>query len=165
NSNRIRKMAKTVEVRRLIRGYRKKQHYDYAILGVDRLDYSKGIDLKLLAFREMLRRHEELRGKASLIQIAVPTRTKVVEYIRLRSRVEKLAGQINGEFGKPNYTPVQYLYGSLDFSNLVALYRMARALLVTSKRDGMNLVALEYIAAQNPKRPGSVLLSEFTGAI
>lgn len=165
DSEKIKHASRTAAVKRLIKSYRRKQHYDYAILGVDRLDYSKGIDLKLQTFAKMLRDHPGLRGKASLIQICVPTRTTVPEYEALKSDIERLVGEINGEFSKPNYIPVQYIYGSVTFPTLIALYKMARALLVTSKRDGMNLVALEYIAAQNPKRPGRVLLSEFTGAV
>ncbi|MCB0418591.1 MAG: trehalose-6-phosphate synthase, partial [Bdellovibrionales bacterium] len=150
DTKKIQQASRSAGVRKQIRAYRRKQHYDYAILGVDRLDYSKGIDLKLRAFAELLRVHPELRGKASLIQICVPTRTAVPEYDALKMDIERLVGEINGEFSKPNYIPVQYIYGSVNFQTLVALYKMARALLVTSKRDGMNLVALEYIASQNP---------------
>lgn len=164
DSKRIARTAASPEVARLIQSHRRKQHYDYLVLGVDRLDYTKGLELKLLAFREMLRDRPELRGRVSLIQIAVPTRTGVPEYSRLKRHIEELVGEINGEFGRPNSVPVQYLYTSVSFEELLALYRMANALLITSKRDGMNLVALEYLAAQNPKNPGTVLLSEFAGA-
>src|SRR5690606_11170167 len=100
--------------------------------GVDRLDYTKGIDLKLEAFRQMLRENPDLRGKVSLIQIAVPTREGVDEYQRLKTRIETLVGEINGEFGTPNSIPVQYLYKSVSFQELLALYRLASALQVTS---------------------------------
>lgn len=165
DARRIAQTAKSDRVRALIASHRRKQHYDYVALGVDRLDYTKGLELKLLAFQEMLRRRPDLRGRVSLLQLAVPTRTGVPEYVRLKSAIETLVGEINGEFGRPNSVPVQYLYGSVSFEELVALYRMANALLITSKRDGMNLVALEYLAAQNPRNPGVVLLSEFTGAV
>jgi len=132
---------------------------------VDRLDYTKGIELRLLAFREMLKQHPEFRGKVSLCHIAVPTRTDVEEYKQLKENIDKLVGEINGEFGRPNYTPVQYLFTFVSFPELMALYCQANVLLVTSKRDGMNLVALEYLAAQDPDDPGVVLLSEFTGAV
>lgn len=134
-------------------------------LGVDRLDYAKGIDLKLRAFRAMLRNHPELRGKVTLIQLAVPTRQRIANYQRLRSRVEMLVGEINGEFGRPNHTPVKYLYDSVSFETLLALYRLANVMVVASKRDGMNLVCQEYVAAQDPADPGVLLLSEFAGAI
>ncbi|MCB0404014.1 MAG: bifunctional alpha,alpha-trehalose-phosphate synthase (UDP-forming)/trehalose-phosphatase [Bdellovibrionales bacterium] len=165
DTKKIQTASRSVAIRKQASAYRRKQHNDYTILGVDRLDYSKGIDLKLQAVAELLRQHPELRGKASLIQICVPTRTRVPEYEDLKMNIERQVGEINGEFSEPNYVPIQYIYGSVDFQTLVALYKMARALLITSKRDGMNLVALEYIAAQNPKRPGNVLLSEFTGAV
>ena len=135
------------------------------VLGVDRLDYAKGLDLKLRAFQEMLRNHRELRGKVTLIQLAVPTRQRVPNYQELRSRVEMLVGEINGEFGRPNHTPVKYMYGSVPFDTLLALYRLADVMVVSSKRDGMNLVCQEYVAAQDPEDPGVLLLSEFAGAI
>lgn len=135
------------------------------ILGVDRLDYTKGIELKLEAFRRLLRDHPEWRGRARLLQVAVPSRPDVPEYQRLRTDVEQLVGAINGEFATPDHVPVNYLYTSVPFDTLVALYRQANALLVTSRRDGMNLVALEYVACQDADDPGVVCLSEFAGSI
>ena len=137
----------------------------FLFLGVDRLDYIKGLDLKLKAFRTMLRRFPQYREKVRLIQVAVPTRTGVPVYTRLAREVARLVGEINGEFSTPNWTPVQYIHASISNDQLIALYQAADALLVTSKRDGMNLVALEYISSQSPERPGVVLLSEFAGAI
>lgn len=135
------------------------------VLGVDRLDYSKGIDLKLRAFQDMLRNHPPLRGRVTLIQVAVPTRQRVRDYQLLRNQIEMLVGAINGEFGLPNHTPVKYMYGSVSFETLLALYNLANVMVVSSKRDGMNLVCQEYVAAQDPDDPGVVLLSEFAGAI
>jgi trehalose 6-phosphate synthase/phosphatase len=135
------------------------------VLGVDRLDYIKGIDLKLLAFAEALRRNPEFIGKLSLLQVAVPSREDVEEYQNLKQQVEQLVGKINGEFGKPGYIPVHYMFKSISFGELVALYRRSQALFISSKRDGMNLVSLEFIASQPEEDPGVVLLSEFTGAI
>jgi trehalose 6-phosphate synthase/phosphatase len=152
-------------VQKLIEGFNGERKYEKLILGVDRLDYIKGIPLKFEAFREMLKSRADLIGRVSLLQVAVPSRTEVPEYMRLKKEIDRLVGEINGEFGRPNYAPVQYIFNSVPFEQLMALYRSADALLVTSKRDGMNLVALEYIAAQDPEDPGVVLLSEFAGAI
>ena len=135
------------------------------VLGVDRLDYTKGIDLKLRAFQDMLQNHSALRERVTLIQVAVPTRLRVPDYQRLRSQIEMLVGAINGEFGRPNHTPVKYMYGSVSFETLLALYNLANVMIVSSKRDGMNLVCQEYVAAQDPDDPGVLLLSEFAGAI
>lgn len=110
------------------------------LVGVDRLDYIKGVPHKLYAFDQFLTRHPEFQGRAVLIQVAVPTRTEVEEYKNLRTLVNELIGGINGKFGTFEYTPVQYLYRSIDFEELVALYRIADACIVTSTRDGMNLV-------------------------
>ncbi len=134
------------------------------ILGVDRLDYIKGLKLKLKSFERLLERHPHLKGKVSLLQFCIPSRTDVDEYIQLKKEVEQLVGSINGRFGYPNYTPVQYFFTSIDQKELMAYYRVSDALLVTSRRDGMNLVALEYIAAQDAANPGVAVLSEFAGA-
>ena len=127
------------------------------LLGVDRVDYIKGIPQKLLAFEALLHAHPELVGKAVLLQIAVPTRTEVPEYQRLRAVAHRLAGRINGKFGTPTYTPLHYLDKSIDFDEMVALYRLADVCVVTSLRDGMNLVSYEYVACQvgSPSPPAS----------
>lgn len=135
------------------------------ILGVDRLDYIKGVELKLQAFEYLLKNHPELRGKIQLFQIAVPTRTDVDEYKNLKAEVEKLVGKINGEYSTPSYTPIKYIFNSVKTHELMALYRGSEVLFITSKRDGMNLVCLEYISCQDEKDPGVVVLSEFAGAI
>ncbi|MCO4753247.1 MAG: bifunctional alpha,alpha-trehalose-phosphate synthase (UDP-forming)/trehalose-phosphatase [Bacteriovoracaceae bacterium] len=134
------------------------------ILGVDRLDYSKGILYKLEAYQSFLRENPKYVGRVQLIQIAVPSRTDVPEYIKLRHDVERLVSEINGEFSEIDYIPVKYIFNSVSVHDLMALYRASDILLVTSKRDGMNLVCLEYIATQDPKDPGVVMLSEFAGA-
>ena len=137
----------------------------FVFLGVDRLDYMKGLDLKLKAFRILLQKFPQYRERVTLMQIAVPTRKGVPVYNRLARETARLTGEINGEFATPNWTPVQYIHSSVNNQQLIALYKSADALLVSSKRDGMNLVALEYIASQDREHPGVVLLSEFTGAI
>jgi len=133
------------------------------ILGVDRLDYTKGIDVRLRAFWELLsRRRHYIRG-CVMIQLAVPSRQHVPEYRELRSRVEELVGQINGEFGEVGTTPVHYLHREQPFHELLALYRAADVMLVTPFADGMNLVAKEYVATRHDNT-GVLILSEFTGA-
>jgi len=134
------------------------------ILGVDRLDYSKGIPERLEAFARLLERFPEWRGKVSFVQVSVPTRSEVPEYAELRSRVELLVGRINGAFGEADWTPVRYLYRSYDQATLARLYRLAAVAMVTPLRDGMNLVAKEYVAAQSEADPGVLVLSRFCGA-
>jgi trehalose 6-phosphate synthase len=134
------------------------------ILGVDRLDYSKGIPERLEAFARLLERYPEWRGKVSFAQVSVPTRSEVPDYAELRSRVEALVGRINGAFGEADWTPVRYLYRSYDQATLARLYRLAAVGLVTPLRDGMNLVAKEYVASQDEADPGVLVLSKFCGA-
>ena len=134
------------------------------ILGVDRLDYSKGIPERLLAFEALLERYTEWRSQVSLVQISVPSREEVPEYAELRTTVEKLVGRIIGRYGEADWVPVRYLYRSYSQDTLAHLYRRAEVALVTPLRDGMNLVAKEYIAAQDPAHPGVLLLSRFCGA-
>jgi alpha,alpha-trehalose-phosphate synthase [UDP-forming]/trehalose-phosphatase len=134
------------------------------ILGVDRLDYSKGIPERLEAFATLLERFPEWRGKVTFVQVSVPTRSEVPEYAELRSRVEALVGRINGAYGEADWTPVRYLYRSYDQATLARLYRIATVCMVTPLRDGMNLVAKEFVASQDPENPGVLVLSKFCGA-
>ena len=134
------------------------------ILGVDRLDYTKGIDLRLKAFREWLERPGTSIRDAALVQVAVPSREQIPGYQELRSRVEELVGQINGEHGEIGFAAVHYLRRNLPFEDLVALYRAADVMLVTPLADGMNLVAKEYVASR-PDASGVLVLSEFAGAV
>jgi trehalose 6-phosphate synthase/phosphatase len=133
------------------------------ILSIDRLDYSKGIIERLEAFDLFLSRNPQYRGKVTLIIVAVPTRTNVVDYKTLRNRLEQLVGRINGEYGTMGYIPVWYLYRSLPFKELTALYNVSDIALVTPLIDGMNLIAKEFIAAKTDK-PGVLIISEMTGA-
>jgi trehalose 6-phosphate synthase len=133
------------------------------ILGVDRADYTKGIDVRLRAFREMLRRGRRTVRDCVLSQVAVPTRSEVEEYERLRRTVEELVGRINGEHGEPGLAAVHYLRRNLPIEELVAFYLAADVMAVTPLRDGMNLVAKEYVAARLDNA-GVLVLSEFTGA-
>ncbi len=134
------------------------------ILGVDRLDYTKGICERLIGFERLLRDFPEWRGKVVLVQIAVPSREEVPDYQDQRARVESLVGRINGEHGETDWVPVRYLYRSYAPTELARLYRMAHVGLVTPIRDGMNLVAKEYVASQDPEDPGVLVLSRFAGA-
>jgi len=133
------------------------------IIGVDRLDYIKGVPQKLHALEIFLTKHPEYQGEVVLIQIAVPTRTDVEEYQQLRSNVHELVGRINGLYGTPDFMPIHFVYKSVNFSELSALYAVADVALITSTRDGMNLVSYEYIACQQENH-GVLVLSEFTGA-
>ncbi len=133
------------------------------LLGVDRLDYTKGIDLRLRAFETLLQRRPDLHGDVVFIQVAVPSREQVEEYQVIRGRVEQLVGRINGEFGRPDWIPVYYLYRSLPQDELIAYYRAADVMVVTPLRDGMNLVAKEYVATRTDGT-GVLVLSEFAGA-
>lgn len=133
------------------------------IVGVDRLDYTKGIPDKLRAFEELLRKNPRWRERAVLIQIAAPSRTGVAEYQRLKCEVDELVGRINGRYGTPSSMPVVYVNQSVSRSRLMGLYQAADIALVTPVRDGMNLVALEYVAARGD-RGGTLILSEFAGA-
>jgi len=133
-------------------------------LGVDRLDYTKGIPERLLAFGRMLELFPEWRSKTSFLQVSVPSREDVPEYVDQRARVENVVGRINGEFGEANWVPIRYLYRSYSRDQLALLYRSADVGCVTPLRDGMNLVAKEFVAAQDPLDPGVLLLSRFAGA-
>jgi trehalose 6-phosphate synthase len=134
------------------------------ILGVDRLDYAKGIPERLDAYERMLERYPHWQRRVSFLQISVPTRAEIPDYAELRERVEGMVGRINGKFGDTDWVPVRYLYRSYDHSVLAQLYRLADVALVTPLRDGMNLVAKEFIAAQDPETPGVLVLSQYTGA-
>ncbi|KAK8206670.1 Trehalose-6-P synthase/phosphatase complex synthase subunit [Zalaria obscura] len=133
------------------------------IVGVDRLDYIKGVPQKLHALEVFLTEHPEWIGKVVLVQVAVPSRQDVEEYQNLRAVVNELVGRINGKFGTIEFMPIHFMHKSVSFDELVALYAVSDVCLVSSTRDGMNLVSYEYIATQE-ERKGVMILSEFTGA-
>ena len=133
------------------------------IVGVDRLDYIKGVPQKLHAMEVFLTEHPEWIGKVVLVQVAVPSRGDVEEYQYLRSVVNELVGRINGQFGTIEFVPIHFMHRSVPFDELISLYAESDVCLVSSTRDGMNLVSYEYIACQQRKK-GSLILSEFTGA-
>lgn len=133
------------------------------VLGIDRLDYTKGLPRRLLAVQRLLEREPEWRGRLRFIQVAVPSRTAVEDYAQYREQVDQLVGRINGLYGSVDNVPVHYLFRSFNERQLTALYRAAHVLLVTPIRDGMNLVAKEFCASR-PDEQGVLVLSEFAGA-
>jgi trehalose 6-phosphate synthase len=134
------------------------------LVGVDRLDYSKGLPQRMRAFRRLLQNYPENRRSAVLIQVAAPSRESVDAYADLRRELESLTGAINAEYGEIDWMPVRYLHRAVARRRLPALYRASRVALVTPLLDGMNLVAKEYIAVQDPRDPGVLVLSRFAGA-
>ena len=142
---------------RVVRGRR-------LILGVDRLDYTKGISERIMAFEEFIARHPEWRKKVSYIQIASPSRANVAQYVEQKKILESLVGRVNGERAEHDWVPIRYLYRSYPRQILRSFYREADVGLVTPLRDGMNLVAKEFVAAQHPANPGVLILSRTAGA-
>ena len=134
------------------------------VLGIDRLDYSKGIPQRVRAFRELLANYPENRRSATLIQIASPTRETVDAYGDIRRELESLCGAINGDYGELDWMPVRYIHRMVARKRVPGLCRATAVGLVTPLRDGMNLVAKEYVVAQDPADPGVLVLSRFAGA-
>lgn len=133
------------------------------VLGIDRLDYSKGIPEKLRGFRDTLKRFSNLRGKITLVQIVVPSREDIPQYQALRTEIEALVSEINGKFAQSGWIPIHYMFRSLERTELLAYYRAADIALITPLKDGMNLVAKEYCVS-NIDKSGVLILSEFAGA-
>jgi len=134
------------------------------IIGVDRLDYSKGIAHRLSAFERLLQTQPNWRGKVTYLQIAPQSRSEIPEYADIERAIGSAAGRINGAYGEADWTPIRYVNRAYSHSTLAGLYRAARVGLVTPLHDGMNLVAKEYVASQNPDDPGVLILSRFAGA-
>ncbi|MFZ5746775.1 MAG: alpha,alpha-trehalose-phosphate synthase (UDP-forming) [Pseudomonadota bacterium] len=134
------------------------------IVGVDRLDYSKGLEERFLGYERFLVEHPEERKEVFLLQIAPPSRGEVTSYQRIRETLEGLSGKINGAYADLNWVPIRYVNQGYPRDVLAGVYRAARIGLVTPLRDGMNLVAKEYVAAQDPEDPGVLILSRFAGA-
>jgi len=133
------------------------------MLSVDRLDYSKGIPIRLKSFEDFLKNNPDYRGKISMVMIVSPSRDHVDIYAELKNEIDKMVGAINGTYSTADWTPVYYFYRSFDFEEVAAFYYSADIALVTPLRDGMNLVAKEYVAAKRDK-PGVLILSEMAGA-
>ncbi len=134
------------------------------VLGVDRLDYTKGLKERFLAFERLLEDYPETHGQVVFMQIAPPSREGVEEYVEMRQELESLSGHVNGRYSEFDWIPLRYINRGFGRRNLAGLYRASRIGLVTPLRDGMNLVAKEYVAAQNPEDPGVLVLSRFAGA-
>jgi trehalose 6-phosphate synthase len=134
------------------------------IIGVERLDYTKGLAERFKAFRRLLERHPENRKRVTLLQIAAKSREDVTSYLDLRNELDGIVGAIQGDFADVDWNPVRYVRRNVARARVASLYRASRVGLVTPLRDGMNLVAKEYVAAQDPADPGVLVLSEFAGA-
>lgn len=135
------------------------------IVSIDRLDYTKGIIDRLEAYGAFLDKYPEYHGKVRMVVVAVPSRTKVASYQELKEGIERMVGQINGKFTEIGWTPISYIYRSLPFDELMALYNIADVALITPLRDGMNLIAKEFVAAQRDReKKGMLILSEMAGA-
>jgi trehalose 6-phosphate synthase/phosphatase len=152
------------ETLKFIENYQQSKQQMKWILGVDRLDYIKGLILKLRSFQQFLRCYPQEQGKVQMLQIVIPSRSDVPEYKDLKQQIEQLVSSINGEFGSPTYMPIHYIFSSISEYELSALYQLSDVMHISSRRDGMNLVGLEYVISQRPAHPGTLLLSEFTGA-
>lgn len=157
SSSEIPEVQKEIEqIRSSARGRR-------VIFSVDRLDYSKGIPNRIQAYQRFLERYKEYHGKVELIMIVAPSRTEVESYKELKRELDELVSTINSTYGTIDWTPILYFYRTFPFQQLTAIYRVAEVLLVTPVRDGMNLIAKEYVAARSDYR-GTVVLSETAGA-
>jgi trehalose 6-phosphate synthase len=139
-------------------------HSRELLIGVDRLDYSKGLPKRFQAYERLLERYDEHRGNVVFMQIAPRTRSGVRAYTEIRHELERAAGNINGRYAEIDWVPLRYLNRVVDRGTLMATFRLARIGLVTPLRDGMNLVAKEYVAAQDPADPGVLVLSTMAGA-
>lgn len=134
------------------------------VIGVDRLDYSKGLPQRFDAFASLLHHQARWRSHVCLLQVAPPSRSDVPEYRQIRRELERRAGHINGALAEPDWVPIHYVNQTVPHATLAGYYRLARVGLVTPLRDGMNLVAKEYVASQDPDDPGVLILSRFAGA-
>ncbi len=148
---------RSVQLRQTLGSWRK------VILGVDRLDYTKGIEIRLKAFDDLLSRGAKSVNECVFVQVAVPSREAVEDYAELREEVEQIVGHINGRHGEAGMSAIHYLYRNLPFDELIAFYLAADVMMVTPLRDGMNLVAKEWVATRL-ENSGALMLSEFTGA-
>ena len=160
----IARQAGTAATKAAVKNLRASLRDRQLAIGVDRLDYSKGLPERFLGFERYLERHPDQRGSLTYLQIAPVSRGDVTEYRQLRSQLEQIAGHINGGHAEPDWTPLRYVNRNFAHGTLTGFYRSARVGLVTPLRDGMNLVAKEYVAAQDPDNPGVLVLSQFAGA-
>ncbi len=160
----IAKAAEQFSNRKQVKSLRDSMRGRKLIMSVDRLDYSKGLVERFQAFERLMLNAPGWHGRVSLVQIAPPTRLDVQTYQRIRQNLEGEAGRINGRFAQLDWTPIQYLNRKYERNLLMALLRLSQVGYVTPLRDGMNLVAKEYVASQDPEDPGALVLSQFAGA-
>lgn len=159
----LRKLAEDPAIRSAAQEIRASVRHRKIVLGVDRLDYTKGIPERLLGFERFLRRDPSAPSKFCFVQVMVPSRTDVQAYASLKNEIDRLVGSINGRYGKTGLAPIHYLYRNLDQRTLFAHYRAADVALLTPLRDGMNLVAHEFVVSR-VEHTGALILSEFAGA-
>ncbi len=157
----LRKESTTENIIKRSARMRKKMGVEHLVIGVDRLDYTKGILNRFLAFERFLESNPKFLAKVSFIQIASPTRTLINEYKRMKSEVEETVGRVNGRFQQPNWTPIIYIHRNVPFDDLLTLFRISDVAMVTPVIDGMNLVSKEYATVSDD---GVLILSEFAGA-
>ncbi|MET3826066.1 trehalose 6-phosphate synthase [Sphingomonas sp. PvP055] len=157
-------LARSVVARLTYRRMRDSADGRDMIVGVDRLDYSKGLEERFLGYERFLVEHPEERKEVFLLQIAPPSRGAVGSYQRIRNTLESLSGRINGAYADVDWVPIRYVNQGYGRDTLAGIYRASKIGLVTPLRDGMNLVAKEYVAAQDPEDPGVLILSRFAGA-
>lgn len=150
-------------VRNKVRKFRDRLGSPKLIISIDRLDYSKGILQRLKAFNIFLRENKEYHGKVTMVMVVVPSRPKVPAYRTFKEEIDRYVGRLNGRYGTLSWTPIHYFYRSLDFNNLAAFYNLADIALITPFRDGMNLIAKEYVASKRDRK-GVLILSEMAGA-
>jgi len=160
----IARQAGTAATKAAVKNLRASLRDRQLAIGVDRLDYSKGLPERFLGFERYLERHPDQRGSLTYLQIAPVSRGDVTEYRQLRSQLEQIAGHINGGHAEPDWTPLRYVNQNFTHATLTGFYRAAAVGLVTPLRDGMNLVAKEYVASQDPEDPGVLVLSLLAGA-
>lgn len=160
----IARQAGTAATKAAVKNLRNSLRDRQLAIGVDRLDYSKGLPERFLGFERYLERHPDQRGSLTYLQIAPVSRGDVTEYRQLRSQLEQIAGHINGGHAEPDWTPLRYVNQNFTHATLTGFYRAAAVGLVTPLRDGMNLVAKEYVASQDPEDPGVLVLSLLAGA-
>jgi len=158
------RLGRAREARDTFENTRKEYSRRRLLIGVDRLDYSKGLPHRIRAFRELLQQYPENRHSATLLQVASPSREDVDAYADIQRELESLCGAINGDFGDFEWMPIRYMHRTVARKRLPGLYRACAVALVTPLRDGMNLVAKEFVAAQDEEDPGVLVLSRFAGA-
>ncbi|MFT3763315.1 MAG: alpha,alpha-trehalose-phosphate synthase (UDP-forming) [Pseudoxanthomonas sp.] len=164
DTRQVAQQARAAMSKPAVRDLRTSLEHRQLAIGVDRLDYSKGLPERFHGFQRYLQRHPDQKGSLTFLQIAPVSRGEVTEYQRLRNELEQIAGHINGGHAEPDWTPLRYVNRNFSHATLTGFYRLAKVGLVTPLRDGMNLVAKEYVAAQDPEDPGVLVLSVLAGA-